>query len=62
MKAYKIMLVALVIAEKEIFAVDRAIVLPPTFGLLDGLAFGMRVICKCDAVRLKVFEHSLFAV
>jgi hypothetical protein len=50
----KIMLVALVIAEKEIFAVDRAVVVPPTFCLLDGLAFGVGVICKLYSVRVKI--------
>jgi hypothetical protein len=48
------MLVALVIAEKEIFAVDRAVVVPPTFCLLDGLAFGVGVICKLYSVRVKI--------
>ena len=41
-EAYEIMAVALVVAEEEVLAVDAAVVLPPAFCLLYGLAFGIR--------------------
>ena len=43
MKANQIVLIALVIAHKDVLAMHTAIVLPPAFSLLDGLALGMVV-------------------
>ena len=42
-EAYEIMAVAFVVAEKEVLAVNAAIVLPPSFRYLAGLSFGVDV-------------------
>ena len=45
-KADEVMLGTLVVAHEDILAMHTAIVLPPAFGLLDGLALGVVVAFK----------------
>jgi hypothetical protein len=45
-KAYEVVLGTLVIAHEDIFAMHAAIVLPPAFGLLDGLTLRVVVAFK----------------
>jgi hypothetical protein len=40
-KTDKIMLVALMIAHEDILAVQRTVVMPPSFRLLNGLSLGV---------------------
>ena len=42
-EAYEVVLRTLVVAHEDVLAMHAAIVLPPAFGLLDGLAFGVVV-------------------
>ena len=42
-KADEVVLRALVVAHEDVLAMHTAVVLPPTLGLLDGLAFGVVV-------------------
>ena len=53
-EADQIVLVALVVAEEEVLAMDRAVVVPPALGLLDGLAFGMSVVGVGDVMFLEI--------
>jgi hypothetical protein len=50
-----------VVAEKEVLAMYRAIVLPPAAGFLDGLAFGMIIICKRDIVLTQIIQYGFFS-
>ena len=45
-KTDEVMLCTLVVAHEDVLAMHTAVVLPPTLGLLDGLAFGMVVAFK----------------
>ena len=45
-KAYEVMLRTLMVAHEDILAMHTAIILPPAFGLLDGLALGVVVAFK----------------
>ena len=49
-KADEVMLGTLVVAHEDILAMHTAIVLPPAFGLLDGLALGVVVAGVRDVV------------
>ena len=60
-KTYQIMPVPLVIAKKQILAVNRTIVTPPAAGLLNRLSLRMRVAGEGDVVTLKKGEDRLSA-
>ena len=45
-KADEVVLRPFVVAHKDVFAMHTAIILPPTFGLLDGLTFRMVITGK----------------
>jgi hypothetical protein len=45
------MLIALVIAHKDVLAMHTTIILPPAFRLLDGLTLGMIVALKWNLMR-----------
>ena len=60
-EAYKIMLVALVVAEKQILAVHAAIIFPPLLSLLNGLALRMIVVGEWYVVLAQVAEHRFFS-
>ena len=53
-KTDEVVLVAFVVAHKDVLAVNAAVVAPPAFGFLDGLAFGVVVAFVGDAVPVKV--------
>jgi len=59
MEADEVVLVALVVAHEDVLAVHGAVVLPPAFGLLDGLALGVLVAGEWDMVCLQVAEDRL---
>lgn len=58
MEADQVMLIAFVIAEENILAMDRTIVFPPTLGLLDGFALGMVVTGVRNLVLVEIMEHG----
>ena len=60
-EANQIMLVALMVSEKQVFAVHAAIVLPPLLRLLDGLALRMIVIGKGNVVLPQVCQYFFFS-
>ena len=62
MEADEVVLVAFVIAEEKILAVDAAVVFPPALGLLDGLAFGVTVAGVWDVMRVEPREDFLCAL
>lgn len=57
MEADEVVLVALMVAHEDVLAMDRAVVLPPAFRLLDGLAFGMAVAGEGYVVFLEVIKN-----
>lgn len=61
-EAHEIMLVALVVAEKQVLAVNASIGPPPLLGLLDGLALGMVVACEGYVVFLQIGNHFLLSL
>ena len=62
MEADEVVLVAFVIAEEKILAVDAAIVFPPALGFLDGLAFGVAVAGVRDVMLVEPREDFLCAL
>jgi hypothetical protein len=55
------MLVSLMIAEKKVLAMYRAIVLPPATSFLDGLALRMIIVCKGDIVLTQIVQYGFFS-
>jgi hypothetical protein len=53
-KTYEVMLRALVVTHEYILAMHAAILSPPAFGLLYGLAFGMIVALKGYLMRCQI--------
>jgi len=62
MEADEIVLVALMVAHEDVFAVDRAVVPPPTLGLLDGLALGMVVAGEGNIVFPEVVQYGILSL
>jgi hypothetical protein len=60
-KAHKVMLVALVVAEKQVLAVHGAVVLPPSLRFLYGFAFRVIVILKRDFVFPQIIQDCFFS-
>ena len=52
-EAYKIVAVALVVAEKEVFAVYRAVVAPILLGNLDSRRLGVKIDLIFNSVRIQ---------
>lgn len=50
----EVVLVAFVVAEEDVLAVDASVVLPPAFGFLNGLAFGVVIDGVGDGVGVKI--------
>jgi len=61
METDQIMLVPLVVAEEQVLAMHRPIVLPPLFRLSNGLAFGVMVDGERYVVSVQEIENSFFA-
>jgi hypothetical protein len=57
MEADEIVLIALVVAHEDVFAMHRAIVVPPALGFLYGLAFRMLVTREGNVVLPKETEN-----
>ena len=55
----KVMLVALMIAHEDILAMDRPIVMPPSFGFFNCFAFRVVVDREGDMMLLQIAQHSL---
>ena len=60
-EANEVMLVALVVAHEDVFAMNAAVGVPPTFGFLDGFALGVVVGGEGNMVLQQVFQHFLLA-
>ena len=60
-EADEVVLVSFVVAHKDVFAVDAAVVAPPALCLLYGLAIGMIIIFKGDVVLPQVCKYCLFS-
>jgi hypothetical protein len=58
-EADEIMLVSFVIAHKDVFAMDTAIIVPPAFCLFYGLAFGVIVRRERYLVPQQVTKNTL---
>ena len=58
-EANKVMLVALMIAHEDILAMDRSIVMPPSFGFFDCFSFRMVIDGEGDVVLFQVSQHFL---
>ena len=50
----KVMLITLMIAHEDIFAMYRTIVMPPSFGFLNRLAFGVVIGSERDVMFLQI--------
>ena len=60
-KANQIVAIALVIAEKQVFAVHASVIAPPAAGLFDGVAFGVVVEGEGDVVGAEVVDDNFFS-
>ena len=60
-KAYEVVTISFMIAEKEILAVHAAIVKPPAASFFDGFAFGVIVVCERYVVFCEICEYSFFS-
>ena len=58
----EVVLVAFVVAHEDVFAMDGTIIVPPTFRLLDGLAFGVIVGRERNVVFVQIAEDALLTV
>ena len=58
-EANEVMLVTLVIAHEDVLAMHTSIVVPPAFGFLNSLTFGVIVGRKGDVVFLQIAQHVL---
>lgn len=61
MEANEVVLVALVVAEEDVFAMHGAVVFPPALGFFDGLALGVIVHFVCDLVLVQIMEHCFLS-
>lgn len=61
METHQIVLVALVIAEEEILAMDGSILFPPAFSLLDGFALGVIVGGKRNLMLVQIVINDFLA-
>ena len=60
-ETHEVVAIALVVAEKEVLAVHRAVIVPILLGNLDCRRFGMRVGLIFYVVRIQKFKDSLTA-
>ena len=62
MEAHEVMLIALVVTEENVLAMHRAIVFPPLFGLLNGLAFWMVIHFVVNVMLAEVGEYFFLSI
>lgn len=60
-KANQIVAIALVVAEKQVFAMHAPVVAPPAAGLFDGVAFGVVVKGEGDVMGVEVVDDNFFS-
>ena len=60
-EANEVVLVALVIAHEDVLAMHASVVVPPTFCLLDGFAFGMIVGGERNVVFSEIAQDFFLA-
>ena len=58
MEADEVMLIALMIAHKDVLAMHTSVIFPPALGLLDGLAFRVVVAREWDGVLSQIIQHE----
>lgn len=61
-EANQIVLIALVVAHKNVFAMHASVVVPPTLRLADGFSLGVVVACITDVVLLQIVFYLLLAI
>ena len=61
-EADEIVLVTFVVAHEDVLAMHAAVIVPPTFGFLDGLTFGVVVGGEGYVVLCEIAKHPLLAV
>ena len=58
----EVMLIALMIAHEDIFAMNGTIVMPPPFGFLYSLSFGMIIGREGDMMFVQIAQDALLAI
>ena len=58
-EADEVMLITLVVAQEDVFAVHTTVILPPSLGFFDGFAFGMCIAREWDIMGKKPLKHSV---
>ena len=58
-EADEVMLITLVVAQEDVFAVHTTVILPPSLGFFDGFAFGMSIAREWDIMGKKPLKHSV---
>ena len=61
-EANQIVLIALVVAHKNVFAMHASVVVPPTLRLADGFSLGVVVACITDVMLLQIVLYLLLAI
>ena len=61
MIANQIMSVTFMVAKKNVLAMHASVILPPSFGLLYGLTFGMIVTSIGNTVAVQVVKYYLLS-
>jgi hypothetical protein len=62
MEADEVVLIALVVAHEDVFAMHRPVVVPPPLCFLDGLSLGMLVASERYVVLAEKREHLFLSV
>ena len=58
-EADEVMLITLVVAQEDVFAMHTTVILPPSLGFLDGFAFGMCIAREWDVMGSEPLKHSV---
>ena len=58
-EADEVMLITLVVAQKDVFAMHTTVILPPLLGFFDGFPFGMCIAREWDIMGKKPLKHSV---
>lgn len=58
-EADEVMLITLVVAQKDVFTMHTTVILPPSLGFLDGFAFWMCIAREWDIMGKKPLKHSV---
>ena len=61
MEAYKVMLVAFVVAQEDVLAMYASVILPPSLCFLYGLALWMVVTSEWNVMLVEIVQYDFFS-